>query len=87
MPNPLARYSKGRHVRIASRQRLERFKADWRFHHPLTAEQLDWAGDEVEVIEVAMYHGGDMLYVVRGARGKSGYWHEACLTGTDDTAV
>ena len=87
MLHPLARYPRGRRVRIATRLQLERFKADWRFHHPLTAEQLDWAGDDVEVIEVAMYHGGDMLYVVRGSRGESGYWHEACLTSITEPAV
>jgi hypothetical protein len=34
-----------------------------------------------------MYHGGDMLYVVRGSRGESGYWHEACLTPIVERAV
>jgi hypothetical protein len=80
MARPFPRYPKGRRVRIAGRLELERFRTDWRLHHPLTEEQLDWAGEEVEVMDVVMYHGGDMLYVVRGSRGESGYWHEACLT-------
>ena len=32
------------HVRIADREHLEEFKRNWRYHHPLTEEQLDYAG-------------------------------------------
>jgi hypothetical protein len=87
MLRPFPKYPQGRRVCIATRLELERFKADWRLHHPLTEEQLDWAGEEVEVIEVVMYHGGDMLYVVRGSRGESGYWHERCVTRIAERAV
>jgi hypothetical protein len=83
----VAQYPKGRRVRIAAREQLERFRTEWQLHHPLTSEQLDWAGDEVEVIEVAFYHGGDQLYVVRGTRGESGYWHETCLTNITERAI
>ena len=85
MSQPYAkRFPVGSRVRIAPRPLLELFLASWRCHHPLTAEQLGWAGDEVEVIEAGTYHGGDALYVVKGARGVSGYWHEPCLAALDE---
>ena len=54
------------HVRIADRQHLEEFKRSWRYHHPLTEEQLDFAGRAALVESVGMYHGGDQLYVLNG---------------------
>jgi hypothetical protein len=63
-------------VRIVSRSQLEEFMKAWRFHHPLTEDQLAYAGIEGRVVDVTFYHGGDELYEVDGARG---LWHEACL--------
>jgi hypothetical protein len=64
-------------VRIADRPQLEEFMRSWRFHHPLSEDQLGHAGKEARVVGVAFYHGGDELYEVEGAPG---IWHEACLT-------
>jgi hypothetical protein len=49
----VAKCPKGSRMRIVERIQLERFRADWKYHHPLAAEQLTWAGDEVEVVDVA----------------------------------
>lgn len=48
----------------------------WRLHHPLTKDQLSYAGVEGKVADVGFYHGGDELYHVEGIPG---IWHEACL--------
>ena len=42
---------------------------------------MEWAGEDALVTEIAFYHGGTPLYVLRGRRGDSGYWHEVCLYG------
>jgi hypothetical protein len=66
----------GTRVRIAPRQQLEQFKERWHFHHPLTADQLEFAGRQSTVREVSFYHGGDVLYTLDGIPG---IWHEECL--------
>jgi hypothetical protein len=63
-------------VRVANLSHLQEFKGTWRFHHPLTEEQLAYAGVEGRVVDVAFYHGGDELYHIESAPG---IWHEACL--------
>jgi len=40
-------------------------------------EQLNYAGHVAEVEQVSFYHGGDVLYKLRGV---SGIWHEQCLS-------
>jgi hypothetical protein len=69
-------YPVGTDVRIAQRQKLEEFASHWRFHHPLTEEQIRYAGQVVRVQNVGYYHGGDVLYVLDGIPGT---WHECCL--------
>jgi hypothetical protein len=66
----------GSRVRIADRQELARFQADWRYHHPLQPEQLEHAGEIARVREVSFYHGGDVLYELENIPG---IWHEQCL--------
>ena len=63
-------------VRIVDRGRLEEFARTWKYHHPLTPEQMAFAGHEVYVGEVSAYHGGDLLYVLGGIPG---FWHEQLL--------
>ena len=70
------KFPKGSRVRIAPRADLERFKSEWKFHHPLASEQLDFAGVVATVEAVGFYHGGDVLYELRNLPG---YWHEDCL--------
>ncbi len=75
------RFPVGTHVAVASRERLEEFARTWRFHHPLTAEQVSFAGRGAIVCEVSFYHGGDVLYALDGVPG---IWHEQCVLGSDD---
>lgn len=71
-----AKFSKGEAVRIRKRPELEQFAREWKFHNPLTKDQLQFAGEAVRVVEVGFYHGGDRLYQLEGVPG---VWHEECL--------
>jgi hypothetical protein len=77
MPPYKSALAVGRRVRVQSRPMLERFKADWKYHHPLSDEQLGFADVDTDVVDVSYYHGGDPLYQLRGIPG---LWHEPCLT-------
>jgi len=66
----------GSRVRIADAQQLQEFQRTWKYHHKLNPEQLDYAGRVAEVEKVGFYHGGDVLYELRGVPG---IWHEQCL--------
>ena len=56
---------------------LDEFKQrSWRYHHPLTVEQLAFAARTAVVQKVGFYHGGDVLYELDGIHGM---WHEECL--------
>ena len=76
MPPYHALFKVGERVRIASMEQLRDFQAAWRWHHPLTVEQLDFASMESVVGSVGYYHGGDVLYNLRDVPGT---WHECCL--------
>jgi hypothetical protein len=84
MPPYTERFPVGTRVRVTTRQTLEEFRADWRFHNPLTSAQLECAGQEATVKEVGFYHGGDPLYVLIGLPG---VWHEPCLSDNSGNAV
>jgi hypothetical protein len=71
-----SKFPAGTLVRMASQPRLDEFMGTWRFHHPLTEDQLGYAGVQGKVVDVGFYHGGDELYHVEGVPG---LWHEACL--------
>jgi len=64
-------------VRIINRDRLDRCKASWVYHHPLTLEQLSYAGTEAVVADVSFYHGGGELYRLTGIPG---IWHKSVLS-------
>jgi hypothetical protein len=66
----------GTSVRVVPRSELERFVAEWKWHHPLEARQLEFGGALAVVESVGFYHGGDVLYELRGMPGT---WHEKCL--------
>jgi len=70
-------FPKGSRVQIVGRGALEEFKREWKYHHPLSEEQLQYAGALGIVESVGFYHGGDVLYWLEGIPGT---WHEACLT-------
>ncbi|MFN0011889.1 MAG: hypothetical protein ACKVS8_09630 [Phycisphaerales bacterium] len=71
-----ARYPVGTSVRVASVQVLRAFIETWRHHNPLPVEHLSFAGHGTEILTVGFYHGGDVLYELRGVPG---VWHESCL--------
>jgi hypothetical protein len=66
----------GSKIRIADTQRLQEFRRTWKYHHKLKPEQLAYAGQDAVVEKVGFYHGGDVLYELRGVPG---LWHEQCL--------
>jgi len=71
-----AEFPAGTQVRIIDRDHLAEFKRTWRYHHPLTDEQLAYAGHSAQVKSVGFYHGGDELYTLDGVPG---IWHECCI--------
>jgi hypothetical protein len=76
VPNYKENFPVGSSVRIADSQRLEEFRRTWKYHHKLDPEQLKHAGEIGEIEKVGFYHGGDVLYKLRGLPG---IWHEQCL--------
>jgi diadenosine tetraphosphatase ApaH/serine/threonine PP2A family protein phosphatase len=72
-------FPEGSRVRVTSRAVLDTFARDWKYHHQLQREQLEYAGATATVKEVSFYHGGDVLYKLENVPG---IWHEACLEST-----
>jgi hypothetical protein len=70
------RFPKSCRVRIADEPALRSFKASWKYHNPLTDDQILYAGTTTTVAGVGYYHGGDVLYHLHGVPGN---WHEACI--------
>ena len=71
----------GSKVQIANSAELNEFAADWKSHHPLKAEQIQF-GEMVALVKSAsFYHGGDELYTLEGIPG---IWHEECLSRFED---
>jgi hypothetical protein len=66
----------GVHVRVQSRDVLEAFARDWKYHNNLSDEQLAHAGVVTQIKAVGFYHGGDPLYELTDAPG---LWHEENL--------
>ena len=66
----------GTRVRVVDPVELAEFKRTWTFHHRLTDDQLAYGGRQAVVERVLYYHGGDILYILRGIPG---IWHEVCL--------
>ncbi|HEY0156276.1 MAG TPA: hypothetical protein VGF28_03200 [Thermoanaerobaculia bacterium] len=71
-----AEYPEGSTVRVVSREALETFLRDWRWHNQLQPAQLEYAGRVATVKSVGFHHGGDELYTLDGVPG---IWHEECL--------
>jgi hypothetical protein len=69
-------YPVGSRVRVKPRSFLEQFQREWKYHHPVSNEQLDSAGISDTVKGAAFYHGSDVLYTLSNTPG---IWHEACL--------
>jgi hypothetical protein len=66
----------GAKVRVADRQFLELFLKEWKYHHKLTHDHLQYADHESIVKGVAFYHGGDPVYTLEDVPG---LWLEQCL--------
>ncbi len=66
----------GTRVQIASRDDLEQFLVEWKYHHKLQPEQLNYANRTTTVQGVGFCHGGDAIYSLDGIPG---YWLEPCL--------
>jgi hypothetical protein len=67
----------GERVRIKSASTLRDYMLpNWPWHHPITQDQLGFAGTEANVIQVEYYHGGDILLRLAGVPGA---WHEECV--------
>jgi hypothetical protein len=79
MPPYSEEFPVGTRVQIVSRERLDEFRRRWRYHHPLTDEQLPFAGRRTTVRQAAFYHGGDVLYTLDRIPG---IWHECLLSRT-----
>ena len=77
------RFPVGTVVRVTDRPSLERFAAEWKWHHPLEPEQLSFARAVAPVKKVAFYHGGDPLYEIEGVPG---IWHETCIESAQSGA-
>jgi hypothetical protein len=56
------------------------FKRSWKYHHPLSEEQVRTGGALDRVKAVSFYHGGDVLYELEATPG---IWHEVCLVPSD----
>ena len=81
MPRYHALFEVGTPVHIQSLNSLHAFRNSWKFHNPLTNEQLAFAGQPAIVAGVGYYHGGDVLYTLDDIPG---IWHEQCLERSDE---
>ena len=69
-------YPVGSFVEIVTRSELGEFLRTWKYHNPLSEQQLEFAGKIAKVKKVGFYHGGDELYILDNIPG---IWHERCL--------
>jgi hypothetical protein len=69
-------FSVGTKVRIRRHEDLKEFQREWKYHNPLTNDQVAFADKEAMVKDIGYYHGGDVLYELEGIPG---VWHEQCL--------
>jgi hypothetical protein len=77
-------FPRGTWVAVACADELAEFRRTWRLHNPLSSRQLEYAGRVAQVLSVGPYHGGDMLYELRGVRGT---WHECCLRAASEDEI
>jgi hypothetical protein len=71
---------KGSKVKVADLAFLKDFLATWKFYHKLETDQLKFADKVAKVKSVWFYHGGDVLYELKGVPGT---WHEQCLMAAE----
>jgi hypothetical protein len=78
----IAEFPEGSQVWIADPEHPEEFKSTWKYHHPLTDQQIGYASCIARVKSVTFYHGGDELYAIEGIPG---IWHESGLSAFAQT--
>jgi hypothetical protein len=76
MPGYYSAFDGGENVSIADVDTLLAFQKSWEWHHPLSDEQLQYAGKDDWIKMVGYYHGGTPLYEFASIPG---IWHESCL--------
>jgi hypothetical protein len=76
MPNYHSAFNGSENVSIADIEALREFQKTWKWHHPLSDEQLAYAGKHDWIKIVSYYHGGTPLYEFASIPG---FWHESCL--------
>jgi hypothetical protein len=76
MPAYHSAFDAGEYVTIADLDTLRAFQQSWEWHHPLSDDQLAYAGKNDSIKLVSYYHGGTTLYEFVGIPG---FWHESCL--------
>jgi len=76
MPDYHSAFDGGENVNIADVDTLREFRRSWKWHHPLSDEQLAHAGQHDWIKIVSYYHGGTPLYEFASIPG---FWHESCL--------
>jgi hypothetical protein len=70
----------GTRVRIKEKAYLEKFKSEWKYHQPLSVDQIEAADHIDNVRSVGFFHGGNVLYELVQTPGT---WHERCLERMD----
>ena len=80
MPEYDVSYPEGTRVRVADMATLEEFQKTWKYHHPLSPNQLIYADKVSRIKSVGYYHGGDVLYELDVIPG---IWHEQLLRPVD----
>jgi hypothetical protein len=70
-------------VRIPSSEKLIAFKLDWKYHNPISDEQIKTTNKIGRVKNVGFYHGGDAQYVIEDIEG---IWHEELLDLANSSA-
>ena len=76
MPAYHSAFNAGEHMTVADLDTLRAFQQSWEWHHPLSDEQLAFAGQNDRIKSVSYYHGGTTLYEFANIPG---FWHESCL--------
>ena len=61
---------------MKSRSFLEQFPREWKYHHPVSDQQVNSAGILDTVKGAAFYHGAAVLYTLSNTPGT---WDEECL--------
>lgn len=78
-------FKTGETVGIRDRDFLQEFMDEWKYHHPLSTEQMEFAGIQVTIRSTMFYHGGGVLYTLGRFRASGGVedipgiWHECLL--------